>query len=303
LFSVVIAAHNAEDTIRATLESVLAQTCADFEVIVVDDGSTDRTAGVVEGLEHEAIRLIRQSNAGPAAARNAGIAVARGTFVSFLDADDVWLPRYLELMLDAFRSEPEAGVAFTDAWAWDEALARFRRRTVMFTESPSYLPVDPRQLFRLLIVRNFFFVSATVRRDVFAKVGGFDTAIFGSEDWELWLRIVANGYRAVRAQGVLAVYRVRAGSISSDREVMSVAEAAVLQKVLTYDLSEEERALVQQRVAGVMQRTEPAEGLIGRERVTRRLPSWIRLRNYRLRRPYGVPSSVASLLRDPHGSS
>lgn len=304
LFSVVIPAYNAEETIGATLRSVFAQTCKEFEVIVVDDGSTDRTAGVIEGLDHEAVQLVRQSKSGPSAARNHGIEVARGTYVSFLDADDLWLPEYLDAMRAAFQREPQAGIAFTDAWAWDDALARFRRPTVMRTETPSgELPDEAGQLFRQLLERNFFFVSTTVPRDVLLRVGVFDTAIFGSEDWELWLRIVASGHRAVRADGVLAVYRVRRGSVSSDRGVMRVAEAAVLGKVLTYDLGDETRAFVAQRLRELEVLPEHGGDSTRRERVTRHLPSFVRLRSYRLRRPPGVPASVVRLLRDHHETS
>jgi glycosyltransferase involved in cell wall biosynthesis len=306
-FSVVIPAYNAERTLRATVVSVFGQTRSDFEVIVVDDGSTDATAGVVEALENDPrIRLVRRPNGGVAIARNAGIAVAQGQYVCFLDADDVWLPTYLEAMGNALDARREAGLAFTDAWVWDEGVRRFGRRTIMDTGNPpTTVPDDARDLFRRLLAANFMFTSTTVRRDALADVGGFDARVSPSEDWELWLRFAARGYRAVRAAPVLAVYRKHAGSLSSDPGVMRESERRSLETVATYDLDHELRELVGVRLAVL------AEGALsparvearGRERLTRHLPSFARLRSYRRRPPRGVSPDVVRLLRDPHGST
>src|ERR1017187_6172907 len=97
-FSVVIAAFEAERTVASAVNSALAQTRTDLEVIVVDDGSSDRTAAVVGQITDHRVQLLRQANAGPSAARNVGISATRGDYVAFLDSDDLWLPRYLELM-------------------------------------------------------------------------------------------------------------------------------------------------------------------------------------------------------------
>ena len=176
-----------------------------------------------------------QANAGPAAARNTGISATTGPFVSFLDADDLWLPTYLAQMGRALTSSPEAAVAFTDAWVWDENVGRFGRRKIMaMVDPPEVVPRDSIELFRELVARNFFYVSTTVRRSVLEHVGGFDETVRGSEDWELWLRIASSGYPAVRAAPVLAVYRVQAGSISSDRSAMHEAMIQTLRKAATY---------------------------------------------------------------------
>lgn len=99
-FSVVIPAFNREDCILAAIESVRAQEITDWEIIVVDDGSTDQTAARVEALTDDRIRIIRQTNRGGSAARNTGIDAARGQFIAFLDSDDVWLPHHLSQALD-----------------------------------------------------------------------------------------------------------------------------------------------------------------------------------------------------------
>jgi len=102
--SVVIPAYNAERYIGETLESVLAQTYRDFEVVVVDDGSTDGTREIVRGYG-EPVRLVEQPNSGPAAARNRGVREARGEFIAFIDADDLWLPEKLALQVPLFDDE------------------------------------------------------------------------------------------------------------------------------------------------------------------------------------------------------
>lgn len=305
-FSVVVPAFNAERTIEATLRSVLAQTRTDFEAVVVDDGSTDATARRVHALSGDGrVRLVSQANAGPAAARNTGISATTGPFVSFLDADDLWLPTYLAQMGRALTSSPEAAVAFTDAWVWDENVGRFGRRKIMaMVDPPEVVPRDSIELFRELVARNFFYVSTTVRRSVLEHVGGFDETVRGSEDWELWLRIASSGYPAVRAAPVLAVYRVQAGSISSDRSAMHEAMIQTLRKAATYS----SEAVVHERLAG-LESSVPGPvaggraGLGRRERLTRRLPSWARLRSYRLTPPPDVSPDLLDLLRAAQLSS
>jgi glycosyltransferase involved in cell wall biosynthesis len=124
-FSVVIPAYNTADTLGEAIDSVLAQTRQDFEIIVVDDGSSDDTAAVAEGFGDRRIRVYRQENAGPSAARNRGIAEALGEYVSSLDSDDLWLPDYLAEMGRALEENPRADFAYTHAWILDAA-GRFR---------------------------------------------------------------------------------------------------------------------------------------------------------------------------------
>src|SRR6201994_3251093 len=116
--SVVIPAFNAATTIRAAVRSTLSQTMPVLEVIVVDDGSTDATAEVVAAMEDPRVRLVSRANGGPSAARNAGIAAARGEWVAFLDSDDLWLPRYVETATAALSGAPNPGFAYTDAYVF-----------------------------------------------------------------------------------------------------------------------------------------------------------------------------------------
>lgn len=119
MVSVIIPTYNRASKCKVAVESVLSQTHGDIEVLVVDDGSTDNTADVIEGLDKR-IRYMRQANAGVSAARNTGLEAARGEYIAFLDSDDAWLPWKIEAQLSVLRAFPEAGMVWTDMKAVDE---------------------------------------------------------------------------------------------------------------------------------------------------------------------------------------
>ena len=110
IISVVIPLYNKKKQIAYTLQSVFTQTFQDFEIVVVDDGSTDNSVEEVEKFDDSRIRLIHQTNAGVSAARNRGIGEARGELIAFLDADDEWKPRYLETQYALYQKYPECSV-------------------------------------------------------------------------------------------------------------------------------------------------------------------------------------------------
>jgi glycosyltransferase involved in cell wall biosynthesis len=296
-FSVVIPAFNAERTIQATLQSLRAQTCRDFEAIVVDDGSTDATATRVEAVDDERISLMRLRNRGPSAARNVGIENARGGFVSFLDADDVWLPIYLERMADLLEANPRAGFAFTDAYTWHEEVRRFGRRTIMASSAPPRtMPHHARELFDLLVASNFVYTSTTLRRDVLDRTGGFDERLHRAEDWELWLRIAAHGYTAARAKIPLAVYRVQRGSLSSDTAALHAAGRRVFELVeREHPLDRERREHVRRRLARYPPAPPPPPP---RSRLRKRIARALWLRRYRALPPKAVPRELVDLLAE-----
>ncbi|HEX2044489.1 MAG TPA: glycosyltransferase [Gaiellaceae bacterium] len=250
-FTIAMAARDAAATIDAAIRSVLAQTRPDFELVVVDDGSADGTAQVVERfLGDGRVSLVRTEHRGAAAARNEAVAAGSGRYVSMLDSDDLWLPTYLESMDATLRASPRAGLAYTDAWVLDDATRRFQRVTAMhYQDPPDPAPDDPAAFLAHLVERNFVFTSATVPRDVFEEAGGFDARLDACEDYELWLRIVSRGRRAVRAPGILAVYRRRRGSVSDDEERMLAAMARVLRLTAGDRLPPELRARADARAA------------------------------------------------------
>jgi glycosyltransferase involved in cell wall biosynthesis len=249
VFSVVIAAHNAARTLPSTVRSVLAQTRPDFEILVVDDGSTDGTGEALRGVRDDRIAYVRQANLGPAAARNAGIERAAGEYVCLLDSDDLWLPDYLDAMGAALDADTGAGLAYTDAWRLNDVTRRVRRRTAMRKYQPPARPPQERDALLLaLLESNFVFTSATVRRRVLDDVGGFKK-FTRSEDYELWLRIAASGASFVNVGKVLAVYRDRPGSRMHDRAAMLRGGTEIFEHVLaTYDLTEEMRSVLDRRL-------------------------------------------------------
>ncbi len=185
--SVVIGVYNAERWIAETIASVLGQTWRDFELVVVDDGSTDATAQIVRGFG-EAVRLIQKENGGSASARNAGIRASRGRYVAFLDADDLWEPKKLEVQMQLQQNNPAPAWSYTDALFFEAATGRLLYRADQLTTA------HEGDVLRPLLLGNFItFSTVVVRRDVFDEVGHFneDPLHRISEDWDLWLRIAA----------------------------------------------------------------------------------------------------------------
>lgn len=215
--SVIVPAYNAARTVGAAVRSALDQQMGDLEVVVIDDGSTDATGQVIGRLGDPRVRLVTQTNRGLSAARNAGLASARGRYVAFLDADDLWLPDYLELMVAALEDKPSAGFAYTDAYAFQSESGRVRRRTAMERMRPPIPPPPGAAGFLLeLLRRNFIYVSTTVPLSVIEEVGGFDEARTSVEDYELWMRILVSGRDPVWVAGQHALYRVHRDQMSAD---------------------------------------------------------------------------------------
>ncbi len=230
-FSVVVPAYDAEATIADTVGSVLAQTHTDFELIVVDDGSKRPVAEVVESVAggDPRVRVMRQTNQGPAAARNAGIRSARGRLIALLDSDDMYMPGYLRAVHGAFQASPAAGLAFTDCWMLEAASHRIYRDTGLSTYGIEATAMGAEELLGALLAHNFITASTvTVRADALAAAGGYDTSLHGSEDYDLWLRIAAAGHGAVRPPGCLVLLRDRPGSQSKRRLMMARNHLVVL---------------------------------------------------------------------------
>src|SRR5260370_1463016 len=203
--SVVIPTHNSGHLLIEALDSVLAQTLSPAEIIVVDDGSTDGTRELLIPYRTR-VRYLYQDNQGPSAARNRGIAEANNEFVAFLDADDVWHPRKIALQMAGFDSDPAFGLLGTKAIAWPAEA---------FPEIDNSKPSPPliRVSWSQLAVRNPFITSSVIiRRELWEKAGGFDLALRGSEDPDLWLRLSWHS-RVGNLQHALTGLRPVAGSL------------------------------------------------------------------------------------------
>ena len=213
--SVVIPTFNSAATLPDAIASVRSQRWSDLEIIVVDDGSTDDTGRVLEELAGPDLRVIRQENAGPAAARNTGIDAARGVWIAFLDADDLWLPGKLCDQFDELDRCPAASFSYSDV------LLRFP------DGSHSELKCRRLELPLLLeLIWGNLFCTATVlvRRDCFETVGFFDTSLRTGEDWDMWLRLAAC-YEVAYLPRPLTLYRRSPQSVKSGKYPLDLLES------------------------------------------------------------------------------
>ncbi len=244
-----MAAYNAAETIGDAIRSALGQTDRDFELLVVDDGSTDDTSEQVSRFDADRrVRLLSQPNAGLAGARNRALEEARGRYASFLDADDLLLPTYLEKLRATLHAAPDAGFADCDHWVLDDATGRISP----WDRGNRDLPQEPYELMRIVLQGNVIHYGATVRMAVLEQVGFFNPALRACEDIELWLRILAHGYRLVRARRKLAVYRTRSGSLSRNTLLMRRSLAEVYRLVAEeYEVPDDIRALARVRRSAV----------------------------------------------------
>jgi glycosyltransferase involved in cell wall biosynthesis len=247
LVSVIVAAYNAAEYLEATCRSALSQTYAPLEVIVVDDGSTDGTAAIVERLASAdpRVKLIRQRNLGVAAARNAAIAAARGEFIAPLDADDLWESRKVERQVQRLREcGPEAAMAYC-WWVWIDERDRFLDR------SPGW-SIEGRVLDQLVEVN--FTGNASVplfRRTCLDEVGGYSVDLRrrnsqGCEDWDLAIK-VAERYDVAVVPAVLVGYRRRSDGMSTACDTMWRSHARVLEALLERQPGMSRRAVQQSR--------------------------------------------------------
>jgi glycosyltransferase involved in cell wall biosynthesis len=245
--TVLVPAYNAAQTVAEAIRSVTAQTTDSFEVIAVDDGSSDATPELLDEMSKgdSRIRLVRQRNAGPSAARNAAIERAAGTYLTFLDSDDLLMPRYLEAMEEIFSRSPGAGLAYARAWVLDEAAGGGRVRRGIWPP-PGYVtgsrlaPDDP---VVALASGNYVGAVQTATREAVERVGGLDVDLRQAEDYDLWLRIAIAGFGIVSGPEALAVVRNRAGSLSKDELELGEGVRAVCRRLISeYEVSDEARA-------------------------------------------------------------
>jgi len=216
MISVVIPCYNAESDVGNAIESVLRQTRDDYirEIIVVDDGSTDRSAEVIRELarQDERIQYLYQENAGPSVARNKGVEASSKEYVAFLDADDCWLERKIEIQAQFLQKHPRLGLVYTDAYR--QELDGGRRRV-----HANHLDYRRKDNLERLFARGGPILTPTVvmKATCFCELGGFDPALPKGQDSDLWLRTAAE-YPVHHLSEPLVLVKTRRGSVASNAE-------------------------------------------------------------------------------------
>jgi len=222
LVSVVLATYNGARFLEEAVRSVLDQTFTDLELIVVDDGSTDRTAELVERLSADPrLRYVYQVNGGQPNADNHGIRLSRGRFIAFIDADDVWLREKLERQLARFDADERIGVVYCPTICIDE-----NGREV---ESWSIQRHSGRVTDRLFVENFVPFSSSIVRRACFERLGGFDEELAQAYDYDLWLRL-STAYEFADCPEPMVRYRVWPGQMSKNFRVRFDCAVRIMQR-------------------------------------------------------------------------
>ncbi len=206
LISVIIPAYNCQGTIVETLGSVFQQTYSNMEVIVVNDGSTDGTLEILKNFQDSRLQIVTQPNAGVSVSRNRGINLAKGDFIAFLDADDLWLSNKLIEQIMALQTAPHAAVAYS----WTDYIDQAGN----FLRNGYYCNFQGNVHRRLLL--GCFLESGSnplIRRSLLKTVGGFDESLITCEDWDLWIRLALK-YEFIVVPQVHVQYRVVTNSKS-----------------------------------------------------------------------------------------
>lgn len=220
--SVVIPAYNSMAYIPETLGSVLKQTLTDFEVLIINDGSTDHIVSWASQIADPRVKLICQENKGVSEARNTGIKQAQGEYIAFLDADDLWEPTKLEKQIQCFESKPEVGLVYT----WTLWVDREGKSTATVTAAHTEGDVWEELLLGDVVGNGS---SAVIRRSCFNNVGLFDPELSGTADCDMWARIAAH-YSLAVIKEILVYYRQHPSGMSRDYDKMAQNSRLTIEK-------------------------------------------------------------------------
>lgn len=221
--SVIIPAYNAERTILKTVHSVQQQTFSDLEIIVVNDGSRDRTLELLQSVEDNRLKIFSYENGGLPVARNRGITRATGEFISFIDADDMWTPDKLELQLAALQQNSTAGIAYS----WTAYFIDGREESI-FPYKPVYFTGN---VYDKLLVNNIVGNGSNilVRKQAIESVGKFETSLKSCEDWDFYIRLAAKWHFVLVPQHQI-LYRQSSNAMTSKVEVMEKEALKVIER-------------------------------------------------------------------------
>jgi len=238
--SIIIPVYNVEQYVAETIKSVLVQTYQDFEIIIVDDESPDRSIEICQNFTDPRIRIIQQKNRGLAGARNTGIRQSQGNYLALLDSDDLWLPEKLECQLQHLQTHPDVGVSFCRAAFIDE-----QGSPLGVYQMPRLTDIDAAYLFQSNAIGSGS--TPMVRRQVFEAIKFqdqlrgeledcyFDERLMRSEDLDCWIRIVLQTpWKIEGTSEPLALYRVNSSSLSSNLLKQFESWEQVLEKTRTY---------------------------------------------------------------------
>jgi len=233
LISVIIPCYNAAHCISNTLDSALAQNYKNFEIIVVDDGSSDNTAEMIKSKiasteNGQRIKLVQQKNAGVSVARNVGVANASGTYLAFLDADDLWHEEKLATHIRFMTDNPEVGISF--------ARIRFMSSAGEILKRTSSLPLGEQNAAALFAENPTTTTSNLfVRRSVFEQLGGFDESMSFAEDQEFLIRVLHETVHKVSGiDTILVYYRASENGLSSNLAEMETGWLHMVERVRDY---------------------------------------------------------------------
>jgi glycosyltransferase involved in cell wall biosynthesis len=227
--SIIMPAFNSSKYLATTIESVLAQTFNEFELLIIDDGSTDNTAEIASHYckLDTRIKLFSQKNQGVSNARNKGIQIAKGEYIAFIDSDDQWLPNKLAMHMQHFNECPNLGISFGRI----EFMSFDGQPTGKFSNSRLFQLTPKHLYYENLIVTPS---NAIIRRAVIDSVGSFDSNLSGTEDAELFLRVAYKGWKVEGIDQVLVRYRTNQTGVSSNLYRMEEDWKKFNAKVETY---------------------------------------------------------------------
>lgn len=223
LVSVIVPTYNYAHFLSDSLGSVLLQTYNSYEIIVVDDGSTDNTKAVLNPFMQKIKYIHLEQNRGLPTARNIGIQSAHGKYIAFLDADDLWLPEKLQTDMEYFEKFPDVSMVYSRHTNIDENGVELDVKTKKRLPSGNIF-------IQLFSEQNFVISSSVVvRKDVFETVGLFDERLFNCQDWDMWLRI-AFYFKAAGINKTLVKYRHNPRSLSKNRDNVLKYQKLVIDK-------------------------------------------------------------------------
>ncbi len=224
MITIIVPSYNSAHLISTTLDSIIQSTYQSYEVLIIDDESTDNTKVIVEPyLRDKRFNYIYQDNKGLAGARNTGIEHAKGQYLVFLDSDDVILPDKLQAQSEYLNTHPEIDLVYSNSqWFVEDDL----NNTL-----PVKFPVYEGDVLPFLLYGNFIHVnSVMVRASKVKQLGGFDENFRELEDWDLWMRLAIQKSQFAHTPGILSKVRIRKGSMTSNQLLMNQAMVRVLEK-------------------------------------------------------------------------